>query len=210
MNSQLAEYVLGRLSQEERDQIAERLFTDPEAVNELEGVEADLIDDYARGRLGKADAEIVRLHLLAGTSGKHQERLAVALGKRTRTRTKLWVVPWAAAAAAVLLLWFYGTAAYRVPIASVVLDLAATRGNAHVQQVNIDGQRDTRFSLGPDSSVPADSQVLVHTPQGRDLSFRYDAFVIRAKDLTVGRYQVEISQHSSLVAAGEFDVSLAR
>jgi hypothetical protein len=48
-------YFLGRLSEDERDRIRERLVSDDEVVSIFEGVENDLADQYVRGELSPAD-----------------------------------------------------------------------------------------------------------------------------------------------------------
>jgi hypothetical protein len=219
MNSQLVDYLLGRLPQNERDEISGCLFTDPDVLDELESVEADLIDDYVRGRLPQPDAELVSTRLLAGKRGAVHECLATAFTNQrpARRASRAWL--WIGSAAAAILLGLYGItrtskSVFRATpsspavraIATVVLDLSATRGSARVQQVRLQAPRDVRFSVRSNAAVPEDSRILVHTPAGRDLSFAYDSFVIGTADLVAGRYQVEISSHSTLVAAGEFDV----
>lgn len=53
-------YLLGGLTPEERQQIDDRTFTDDAFESEVEEAEADLLDDWARGKLAPADAARVR------------------------------------------------------------------------------------------------------------------------------------------------------
>jgi len=72
----LVRYLIGSMSDEERDGVGTRLFVDEAFAEAIDEVETDLIDEYASGRLSSADAKAVRIRLL--NSERQQERLAVA------------------------------------------------------------------------------------------------------------------------------------
>lgn len=110
----LVRYLLGQLSDEERDEVGTRLFSDDAFAELLEDAETDLIDRYARGELNAVDANAVRSRLL--NSERQQDKLALARasalrGRRAvRSRTR-WVL--AAAAALVMVVagstWWFAT-----------------------------------------------------------------------------------------------------
>jgi hypothetical protein len=49
------DYLLGRLSEEARTAVDQKVFADRDAFEELLAAEDDLVDDYVRGRLSKTD-----------------------------------------------------------------------------------------------------------------------------------------------------------
>jgi hypothetical protein len=96
----LNRYLLGYLTEEERDQVASRVFAEDEFAEALEDAERDLLDDYARGSLNKGDRAAVSLRLLTAESQREKLRFAEALIRRRKGRKGLPVLrllPWAAA-----------------------------------------------------------------------------------------------------------------
>ncbi|MGH9308812.1 MAG: hypothetical protein ACRD1U_05535 [Vicinamibacterales bacterium] len=75
-------YLLGTLSDAERDAIEHGYFDQAEALDRVSAAEDDLIDDYLSGQLGAQEREQFERHYLA--SPRHRTRVAVAraLGQR--------------------------------------------------------------------------------------------------------------------------------
>src|SRR4051812_48253630 len=97
----LTRYLLGYLSDAEREAVSDRLFTEDSFAEALEEIERDLLDDYAAGSLSAHDRTAVASRLL--TSERQQEKLTFArtFAGRSRTpkrRSMLRPLLWAAAA----------------------------------------------------------------------------------------------------------------
>jgi heme exporter protein D len=69
-------YLLGALPEAEQATIEERFFADAEVLEEIRAVEHQLVDDYVRGRLGRAERAQFEQYYL--DSAPHRERVAVA------------------------------------------------------------------------------------------------------------------------------------
>src|SRR5882724_8350008 len=97
---QLRSYLLGRLPPGEREEIETRAFEDDIFDSQLQEAEADLLDDWARGKLTQADAERVKQRI-----PEAKREFAVRLGRKIgklnppRRQSRVWQV---AAAAALL------------------------------------------------------------------------------------------------------------
>src|SRR5579863_9163724 len=92
----LADYLLGRLPEPERLELADRILADDEFHECLLAMEELLIDGHARGELDEAEARMVEVTLLATPRGRLRWRTARALAARerreARSRTrKLWL-----------------------------------------------------------------------------------------------------------------------
>jgi hypothetical protein len=72
----LARYLLGQMSDEERDQLDERYFGDRDFIEQLLVVEDELIDSYVRGELSPSDRRDFENHFLR--SPERQQRVALA------------------------------------------------------------------------------------------------------------------------------------
>lgn len=69
-------YLLGALPEAEQAALEERFFADAAALEEIWATEHQLVDDYVRGRLGRAEREQFEQYYL--DSAPHRERVAVA------------------------------------------------------------------------------------------------------------------------------------
>ena len=122
----LRQYLLGRGSAAERAAMEQRLFEDDEFEALLGEAEADLLDDWARGRLHLADATLVEQRF-----PKAKRHLAASLARKSRkpSRLRWWAV---AAAAAIIILAAALALPRRSPapqaIAELRLQHQATRG----------------------------------------------------------------------------------
>src|SRR4051812_48319246 len=83
---QLAEYLLARLPGAETDAVTDQLFSDERLLAEMEDVERDLFDAYARGRLSKLEA--LSLETGAMNSEERTERLRFALALARARKSK--------------------------------------------------------------------------------------------------------------------------
>ncbi|MBL8217298.1 MAG: hypothetical protein JNK87_41645 [Bryobacterales bacterium] len=124
----LRAYLLGQASPEDCAAIEERLFADDTFEALLAEAEADLLDDWARGRLTPADAALIPQRF-----PKPKRDLARALLLAAKPRRKpLHPQRWALLAAAALLLLavalFLRPGPPRVLIAEIRLQQQATRG----------------------------------------------------------------------------------
>jgi Putative zinc-finger len=77
-----AAYLLHRVSEEEREQISDRLFADPAFADLMEEHERDLLDRFARGELTADDRAAVEEHLLASDRQEIKLRFAAAMSGR--------------------------------------------------------------------------------------------------------------------------------
>lgn len=75
----LSEYLLGRLSEQEQEELAERYFADDELFDQLLAVENDLLDQYVRGQLAPDEREGFERYLKRLPDGQHKVGVATAL-----------------------------------------------------------------------------------------------------------------------------------
>lgn len=115
-------YLLGELTEDEADAVEGRLLKEDELFELSEAIEADLLAEYAQGRLAPAERERVRQRLASSPQGRERLRLARSLSVlAAREQAVLPFVPrtapsrqpalrWAALAAGLLaaagLAWF--------------------------------------------------------------------------------------------------------
>jgi len=99
-------YLLGRMTEEEREKIADSLFGDPAFAESMEETERDLLDRYARGELSAEDRAAVELRLLVSDRQKAKLRFSAAMAHRRgaaatrRTTGYLW---WSTLAASLVI-----------------------------------------------------------------------------------------------------------
>jgi hypothetical protein len=99
-------YLLGAMTEEERDAFETRMLGDPELSELVAAAEADLLDAYVRGELDAEQRRIVQQHLLATDAQRARLDSAVALNAALEPRRRShwwWTVPIAAALAVVVL-----------------------------------------------------------------------------------------------------------
>src|SRR5262245_42557147 len=77
-DNNIREYLLGRLSEEDREEFARRFFTDEELFDKLEAAEGDLIDDYLSGDLSPGDIEMFRQNFMIGSKRERALRIGQA------------------------------------------------------------------------------------------------------------------------------------
>jgi hypothetical protein len=99
----LTRYLLGYVSEAEREAVWTRVFSDAAFAEALEDAENDLFDAYVRGELSPADTGAVQTRLLNSEQQQEKLALAKALAARRRVREpnpKRWML----AAASIILL----------------------------------------------------------------------------------------------------------
>jgi hypothetical protein len=177
----LVSYLLGRLAEHEREAVAERLFADESFAEEMEGVECDLLDGYARGELSTTDRAAVAARYCDSAMQRQKLEFAFALAAvrrsdRGRLRARMIRV---AAVAAIVLIWWVGwmrrgverPMAPGIPIAAappvvhssfaVLLSPGGTRGSG-LQPVSLPKTADTvQFHLELTGSAATRSAALM-------------------------------------------------
>jgi hypothetical protein len=99
-------YLLGRISEQEREAVGDRLFADPAFAELMEESERDVLDRYVRGALSAEDRAAVEARLLASDQQKAKVRFAALMAGKADTqirRKPSWINPLAAIAAVLLI-----------------------------------------------------------------------------------------------------------
>jgi hypothetical protein len=99
-------YLLGRISQEEREAVGDRLFADPAFAELMEESERDVLDQYVRGELDEEDRAAVEAHLLASDQQNAKLRFAALMARKADRRVRRrpsWIGPLAAIAAVLVI-----------------------------------------------------------------------------------------------------------
>jgi hypothetical protein len=144
----LREFLLGKVSDEERGRIEDLFLTDPQAKERLLGVEQDLIEDYLEGTLTTADSE------------RFVARYAQTDEQRRRLRITKSIKEWAIAESAATVsakksTWFGFRPAFIIPIAAtamIVIVVAALWLKGRAEHSGIEqelAQLNAASSLGP-------------------------------------------------------------
>ncbi len=77
--AKIREYLLGNLSDEDQQQLEERLMTDDDLFEELEISKGELIEDYRSGELTQKELRSFEQNYLASTEGKRRYTFVAAL-----------------------------------------------------------------------------------------------------------------------------------
>src|SRR4029453_17878285 len=77
-------YLLGQLSEEEAEALEDGYFASAEALEQVWGIETDLVDAYVAGELAPEERSAFESHYLA--SPLHQDRVASARALRAATQ----------------------------------------------------------------------------------------------------------------------------
>ncbi len=94
-------YLLHQMPDAERTAFAERWFTEPELYEQLQMLEAELLDDYAHGKVSRSQHRRIERYLLSSEFQQRKMAFAVAL-QEALPQPKVLRVPWTAIVAAVL------------------------------------------------------------------------------------------------------------
>ena len=92
---QIARYLLGDVSDQERNEIAERSLSDEAFGERVERVEFDLIERYARGEMPDHQRQVFERYFLVTEERRRQAMIISAIAKnRSRDATrKLQTIP---------------------------------------------------------------------------------------------------------------------
>jgi CHAT domain-containing protein len=74
----IRDYLLGRLTPEDREEFARRFFTDEELFEQLQAGEEDLIDDFLSGNLSQDEVDLFHRNFLDGSKRKRALRIGKA------------------------------------------------------------------------------------------------------------------------------------
>lgn len=74
----IRQYLLGQLTDEDREEFERRFFADEELFEKLQTAEADLIDDFLSGNLNQDDVEMFQQKFLVGSKREQQLRIGKA------------------------------------------------------------------------------------------------------------------------------------
>lgn len=96
-------YLLNEMPEAKRTKFVERWFTEPELYERVRMAEAELVDDYVRGRLSRGRRHQVERFLLGSDVQGRKLEFAEAL-RAPFPSSERFHIPWAYVAAAVLLL----------------------------------------------------------------------------------------------------------
>jgi hypothetical protein len=75
------EYLLGRLSDEERESFEQRLMSEDDLFEELEISTGEVIEEYRAGELTQTERQWFEGHFLTSTEGRQRFMLAIALSR---------------------------------------------------------------------------------------------------------------------------------
>jgi hypothetical protein len=98
---QMIAYLLHQMPEEERDAFAERWFTEPELYERLQILEAELLDDWASGKVSPTERHLIERYLSGSQSQRRKMAFATAL-HNAMPRPRVRRVPWMAMVAALL------------------------------------------------------------------------------------------------------------
>ena len=145
--ARIREYLLGQLSDEEQQQIEERLMVEDDLFEELEISKGELIEEYCAGELAPKEHNWFERHYLASPEGRQRYTFNVALGclerptpvpQRLNFFEQLQLFfkrqPWAVASATALLLLVVGIGTWRpfsspgAPVSISLVNIASHRG----------------------------------------------------------------------------------
>ena len=105
LQGKMRDYLLGRVTDAQRQEIETKILTDDEAFEELEIAESELVDDYVRGNLAAGDCSEVEQKFLNHEDAKQELRFSRALHRYARPIATLstekatsgelwWKQPW--------------------------------------------------------------------------------------------------------------------
>ena len=89
--TELKDYLLGRLREEDEERVEIRLLSDPVYTEEFDFVENELTDQYVAGELQGAEREQMERHFFASPTRREKLRIAAALKERQQTSRKRWL-----------------------------------------------------------------------------------------------------------------------
>jgi anti-sigma factor RsiW len=133
--SEIRRYLLGQLSEAEREAVEARLFGDAEFLELVEAEEEELLDLYVAGRLTAAERAGWESYRAARPDLVRREGFARALRRRFARGVMWW--RWAAAVAALLVVGWLWLQPERGTVMAVALTAGTLRGTDTAQVVRI-------------------------------------------------------------------------
>src|SRR6185295_13895306 len=79
-------YLLGELTDQERERFEVQMMSDTELFNEMLLVEEDLVEAYAQGTMSRNERQRFELSYMSTVEGREQVSFARALGKYVKWR----------------------------------------------------------------------------------------------------------------------------
>ena len=92
--ARIRQYLLGHLSDEEQQNIEERLMTEDDLFEELEISKGELIEEYCAGELSEPEHQWFEQHYLASPEGRQRHTFTLALNCLKRPIPHPKRVPW--------------------------------------------------------------------------------------------------------------------
>ena len=80
--TRIREYLLGKLNDDEQQQIEERLIVEDDLFQEFEISKGELVEEYCANELSRDEHQWFEHHFLASPEGKERYALAITLGPR--------------------------------------------------------------------------------------------------------------------------------
>lgn len=114
-NRLIVGYLLGELSAEERERVEDRYFADPDFLEQMDAVEVELLNDYARGALPQSSAAEVERGLLNSPYQRRKFEAARGLLQAIERPSQREAAPPPAPRAASKLRWRAAIDAVRAP-----------------------------------------------------------------------------------------------
>ena len=89
--SELKDYLLGKLGEEDEERVEIRLLSDPVYIEEFDVVVDELTDQYVAGEVPDAEREQMERHFFASPARREKLRIAAALKERQETHRRRWL-----------------------------------------------------------------------------------------------------------------------
>jgi tetratricopeptide (TPR) repeat protein len=89
--TEIKDYLLGKLREEDEERVEIRLLSDPVYTEEFDVVVDELTDQYVAGDVQGAERERMERHFFAAPARREKLRIAAALKERQQTNRKRWL-----------------------------------------------------------------------------------------------------------------------
>ena len=89
--SELKDYLLGKLGEEDEERVEIRLLSDPVYIEEFDVVVDELTDQYVAGEVPDAEREQMERHFFTSPARREKLRIAAALKERQETHRRRWL-----------------------------------------------------------------------------------------------------------------------
>lgn len=89
--TEVKDYLLGRLREEDEERVEIRLLSDPVYIEEFDVVVDELTDQYVTGEVQGAEREQMERHFFASPARREKLRIAAALKERQQANRRRWL-----------------------------------------------------------------------------------------------------------------------